>query len=591
MRSTNGLLIGANPGWFTRRLLRWSGLAELNSIADALAAESSAARYAQRALARLGVTCEVADRELAAIPARGGLVFVANHPFGGIDGLIAIALLHARRPDLKLLGHGVLATLEPLRPHVLPINPFGGAAAVRANAAAMRDALEHLQGGGALLMFPAGEVSHLRWNSLRVSDGQWSPTAARLIRRSAAPVVPLHFAGRNSVAFQIAGLLHPIMRTLLLPHELLNKRGIRVAVRIGKPVAPEAMSAKPEPIALASLLRMHTYALASGPHAMGAPAATAEPLAGPIKPDLLQAEVAALPPEQRLAANGDLSVWLARAQQVPCVLREIGRLRELTFRAVGEGTGRSADLDEFDEHYEHLFLWHAAKREIVGAYRLGRIDEIRQRAGVRGLYLATLFDFREPFFALLGPALELGRSFVRPEYQRSYAPLLLLWKGIGAFVGANPRYARLIGPASVSAEYDEISRAMLVQYLRRRRHEPLLAALVKARQPFSASHSLRSLVGEITRLPDVEEVGRLIASREPDGKGIPVLLRQYLRLGARTIGFNIDPQFGDSLDCLILLDLRRTPDEVLRRYLSDEALNSLRRYWGQSRGARKIAAA
>lgn len=571
--------------WLARSIERAMALDQLQALAAQLPADRDAAGYAAAALQWLGVQYRLPERGAEAVPAAGGVVIVANHPYGGIDGLIAFALLQARRPDLKVLAHGMLKQLAPLAPHILPVDPFGTRVAARANAASVRAAVEHVRAGGALLLFPAGEVAHLRWGRLAVSDPLWSATAARLICKLAVPVVPMHFSGRNSAGFQLAGLVHPRLRTLLLPREILNKRGMQVEVRFGAPLGAQKLHGFETPEALATALRMQTCALAGDAAAKtpAVPAQSGAALAEAVPAELLQAEIARLAPAQCLAQSGELAVWLARAAQIPQTLREIGRLRELTFRAVGEGTGRSLDLDEFDAHYEHLFVWHAGQRQIVGAYRLGRIDVIRRSHGVRGLYLATLFDFREPFFALLGPALELGRSFVRPEFQRGYAPLLLLWKGIGAFIGRHPRYARLIGPASVSADYDELSRALLVQCLRRRLHDPLLGALVKPRQPFTNTHSLRSLVGEVTRCSDVEQVGRLIAHREPDGKGIPVLLRQYLRLGARTIGFNVDAAFGNSLDCLILLDLRRTPEEVLRRYLSPDAIANLRDYWREQR--------
>ncbi|MDE2251805.1 MAG: GNAT family N-acetyltransferase, partial [Gammaproteobacteria bacterium] len=269
----------------------------------------------------------------------------------------------------------------------------------------------------------------------------------------------------------------------------------------------------------------------------------------------------------------------AAAVQIPWTLQEIGRLRERTFRAVGEGTGRPADLDLFDDYYEHLFIWQAEKREIVGAYRLGRSDTIRRRFGARGLYLTSLFDFHEPFFKLLGPALELGRSFVRTEYQRSYAPLLLLWKGISEYIGRHPGYPRLIGAASVSNSYDPLSRALLVEALRAWRSEPLLGALVSPRRPFKPRYSLRSLFGEAGLEADLDALGSLIEDREADGKGVPVLLRHYLKLGARTIGFNIDTEFGNALDCLIVLDLRRVPLATLQKYMTDASLQSFRHYW------------
>jgi hypothetical protein len=264
-------------------------------------------------------------------------------------------------------------------------------------------------------------------------------------------------------------------------------------------------------------------------------------------------------------------------------------LREITFRAVGEGTGKALDLDEFDDYYEHLFVWDPRKQDVVGAYRLGRIDDIRRQHGRGGLYIESLFELREPFVALLGPALELGRSFVRPEYQRSFAPLLALWRAIGEYVGREPRYARLIGPVSISAEYDSVSRELLVRYARSHHFDPLLASLVRPKRPFRPVPALATLGAELGAVSGIEALSDLLAEREADRKGVPVLLRHYLKLGGRVLGFNVDPQFGDCVDFLTLVDLRRSPHAALGRYMSPESLQRFM-HAHRSRPQRRVAA-
>jgi putative hemolysin len=584
------------PGWLRAIVSRLSGISGVELVAGSLDFEADPGEFARQALVRLGVRYELAAEELAQVPLTGGVLIIANHPFGGVDGLIAINALHARRPDLKLLANSMLGRLKPLQQAVLPVDMFGSD--TRSNAQSLREAMRHVAAGGALFTFPAGEVAHLRWGHARVFDPMWTRAAARLIKLTAVPVVPMHISGRNSASFQIAGLLHARLRTLLLPRELLNKSGTTVQVRIGAPVSVKRIAKLGEHAAIAAHLRATVQLLARAPRALpptpegeaqaqaqaqvrsnAEAARPAVPLAEPIEAGRIAAELAALPEDQRLTNSGSLEVYCASAAQIPWTLQEIGRLRELTFRTVGEGTGRAADLDLFDDYYDHLFIWQAEKREIVGAYRLGSIEMIRTRFGARGLYLTSLFQFREPFFKLLGPALELGRSFVRPEYQRSYAPLLLLWKGISEYIGRHPQHAKVIGAASVSNAYDPLSRALLVEALRAWRSEPLLGALVSARRPFKARYSLRSLLGEAGLSADMDALGSLIEDREPDGKGVPVLLRHYLKLGARTIGFNVDADFGDALDCLIVLDLRTVPVATLQKYMSDESLQRFRSYW------------
>ncbi|HKJ89070.1 MAG TPA: GNAT family N-acyltransferase, partial [Gammaproteobacteria bacterium] len=290
--------------------------------------------------------------------------------------------------------------------------------------------------------------------------------------------------------------------------------------------------------------------------------------------------VALLGPRQRLAAAGNLEVYRAEARQIPYLLLELGRLREMTFRGVDEGTGRPFDLDEFDNHYTHLFAWNRAKREVVGAYRLGRVDPGTEGFPGR-LYTSTLFAYGADFLRRLGPALELGRSFVRPEYQRQFAPLLLLWKGIGAFVAENPRYRTLFGPVSITREYSRLSRELLTTALAENCLLPDLARLVHPRtpvrrRPLSAPgcdpRMLRSLGA------DLDAATELIAEIDPASGGMPVLLRHYLGLGGRVVAFNLDRAFSDVIDALVVVDLRQTDPRVLARYLGRRKADEFLRY-------------
>lgn len=562
-------------------------LARLYRIHEAVRDFKDAYDVACFTLNELKVTLQLEPGEEMNIPETGPVVITSNHPFGGLDGLAAIATLGRRRRDIRLLANPELAKIHGLGNSVIPVDPFGGPRAARANVAAMRQALRWVQGGGALLIFPAGEVSHLNLRTWSVTDPPWSTTAARLVRLSEATVVPMYFQGANSLLFQVLGMLHPRLRTLMLPRELGNKLGVTVKVRLGEPLPSAKLKAFDTDEQLAAQLRLKTYLLANASTAASAsPRVSAgramEPIAPPVSPETLAAEIDALPPEMLLVRQGKLRVFCAPTARIPWTLQELGRLREITFRAVGEGTGRSADIDVFDDYYEHLFIWNTEAREIIGAYRLGRTDEIGQRFGRRGLYTWTLFDYNELFLKLLGPALELGRSFVRADHQKSFVALMLLWKGIGEFVGRNPRYCRLIGPVSISNDYRPVSRELLVDFLRTHTFNPLAPTLVRPRRPFRGRFSLRSLGGNGLTLGDIETLSTVVSGIEPDGKGAPVLLRQYLKLGGRMLGFNVDPDFGDALDCLVLVDLRKTSPRVLQKYMSDEA-------WGRfSRAHRRV---
>ena len=558
------------PEWIRRALLAAPGIARLVRLRDDARNFADPFAFVDSVLRDLQVQLDLPPFEEEKIPATGPVIITSNHPYGGLDGLMVMATVGRRRRDLRILVNPELAQLDGIGSLMIAVDPFGGPQAKRANAVGMRKALRWVEEGGALMIFPAGEVSHLQLRTLSVSDPPWSTTAARLIRMSGAPVVPMYFGGANSALFQLAGVLHPRLRTLLLPHELGNKLGARVPVRLGSTIPAAKLAAFETDAELAAHLRLKTYLLKGAPAAPLPPPATdrsLEPLAAAIDPERLSGEIEALPPEMLLISSGRLRVYCAPTSRIPWTLQELGRLRELTFRGVGEGTGRSVDIDVFDDYYEHLFIWNTETREIVGAYRLGRTDQISRRLGKRGLYTSTLFDYNDLFIKLLGPALELGRSFVRIEYQKSFAPLMLLWKGIAEYVSRQPRYCRLIGPVSISNEYRPLSRDLLVGFLRKKSFTPLAPTVVRPRTPFRGRFSLRSLGGHKT-LGDIETLSTIVAELEPDGKGAPVLLRQYLKLGGRMLGFNVDPDFGNALDCLVLIDLRKTNPRVLRKYMS-----------------------
>jgi putative hemolysin len=518
------------------------------------------------------VRFELDERQLERIPRTGPAVVVANHPYGGLEGLFLIAQLQRYRSDSLFIANELLARIPEIREVLLPVDAFGGPRAASKNAKSLRAALEHVRSGGLLVLFPAGAVSHLHLSAGRVCDPPWQPVAAGLLRRCESPVVPVYFGGGNSAIFQALGLLHPTMRTVMLTRELLNKRHRTIPVRVGRPIGPERLAKQPDNAKLASFLRLSTYALEARSRSAveEVTPAPSVPVAASTPARLLTAEIECLPEGNTLASVADMSVVFAQAEQIPWTLRELGRLREITFRAVGEGTGSDSDIDRYDRHYVHLIAWHRTRNEVVGAYRIGHVDRIVAERGKRGLYTHSLFAYGDPFLRSLGPALELGRSFVSAAYQRDFGALLLLWKGIAQYVACNPRYHVLFGPVSISREYRPASHALLIDFLRRHCFDAQLARLIKPRRAFRRTHSLAALNGDLARLADLDDVSQLLEEIEPDGKGAPVLLRQYLKLGGRLACFNVDETFSGVVDGLIVVDLLRTEPKVLQKYMGRE---------------------
>jgi putative hemolysin len=525
---------------------------------------SPGSTFSARALHALDIHIDLAEGSEPRVPADGPLIVAANHPHGMVDGLALVDIVSRSRPDVRVLTNDLLSSVPELAEFCVFVDAFGRTTG--STRAGLRASLRWLEQGHALVVFPSGAVAHEQWaTSHTPSDGPWRDTVARLAFRSRALVVPAHIAGRNSDWFYRAGRVHAGVRTLLLARELLAKRGRRIAVRLGQPLALARHEAGARLAAnVTALLRAHVERLGHPPEAASAPTVV------PAPHHTLAAEVEKLGPAARLIQSGRFEVYCAEAHDIPELLREIGRLREVTFRAVGEGTGRAVDLDRFDRHYLHLFVWDREAQAVAGAYRLGAVDRVIASAGIDGLYTSTLYRYDHRLLTRLGPAIELGRSFVRAEYQRSSNALLLLWKGIARFVLRSGKYRVLFGPVSISARYSDRSRQLLQTFLEQNARHRELADLVAASAPPPQPRT------EIEAASDVHALDALIAGEEADRKGIPVLLRQYLRLNAKLLAFNVDHEFNDALDALMVVDLTQVDRTILARYFGADGANRFR---------------
>lgn len=570
------------PRALSRTLEGLLGFHGVNEIYQALPPETGPEDFFDRVLEVMNVRYTVLTHRPNPIPATGPVLILANHPFGGLDGLLLGSLVSRVRADSKFLVNRLLLNLPEMAPRIIPVDVFGGANATRGNLQGMRESLKYLREGGCLATFPAGEVAH--WGTgLQVRESPWSPHLASLAKKTQATIIPVYFPGTNSLPFQALGLLHERLRTLLLPRELVVKRDASLLAVVGEPIPAVRLNRFRTPEEATAFLRFQTFLLRGRIgkptrgflQALGARTPSPEKaqvweraVEPPEPPERLEQEVRQLNAESLLVDQGRFQVFCARRSEIPTLVREIGRLRETTFREVNEGTGKATDLDGFDDYYWHLFLWDSRDSRVAGAYRLGLSKEILPVYGQKGFYTHTLFRMKAEFLKKLGPCMELGRSFIVSDYQKKHASLVMLWKGIGTFVLRHPEVRNLFGPVSIDKEYQALSRDIMVQFLKSQKGARELASWVRPRNPLSKgplNHEEKDVLNRI--VDDIDEVSALISAVEESGKGVPVLLKHYVKLNAHLLAFNVDPEFNDSVDSLMVVDLTRVEPRLLSHYL------------------------
>ena len=548
-----------------------TGLSKLDSFYQQRPENLSSFEFMRYTLKALNVDYSVVSGSLDNIPQTGPVVVVANHPLGAIEGVVLAALLSTYRQDVKVLANQMLKRITEISDLFIGVDVFGGQQAKKTNALAIRDANQHLTDGGLLVLFPAGEVSTYPKGSSQLADAKWSNSAAKFIKRAKATTVPIFIDGKNSALFYQAGRIHPMLRTAMLGKELINKKESTIALSMGEAIPYSEVAEFTNDEDLVNYLRINTYLMGPKVESLTSqedPAQQQEIIAA-LVPSRLQNEIDALPASALLLQQGSFMVYCAPSRSIPDLMQEIGRIREENFRAVGEGTGLSCDLDKYDEYYHQLFVWHAEEQEIVGAYRLGLVDELIKARGLDSLYSRSLFKYDEAFIESLDHSIELGRSVVSAKYQKNLNSLLMLWKGIASFVSRNPTYTHLFGPVSISNEYSHSARALMAEALSIHFYDQQKAALVAASTPLKHSEKPFWQPNLLSALASVTLLSKVLTKME-SGKGLPILLRQYLKMNGKLVCFNVDPDFNDTLDGLIVVNLKDVPVKTLAKYMGRE---------------------
>ena len=556
--------------WLSGRIIKWLEIDKANAV-QARLSDCDGPDFSERTLAELGVTFDIPEEQLAYIPSEGGFITLSNHHFGGVDGLILSAVVSRRRPDYKILTTFLLSLIPSLRDTFFAVDNFssGGVRSIQG----IRKALEHIRNGGALGLFPAGEVATWQKKGKRttlgkgriVEDCPWADNIIKLVRKSGLPVIPIYFHGENSRSFHILGRIHPRLRTIRLVHELFNKQGTHVPVRIGRPI-PASVVANMDPKILGGYLRGRVYALeaACQEKAEKVEHTWPVPVAAPEDPEKVRAEIDRIS-DRMLFEAGGFRVYLTRPDDIPSTMRELARLREETFRAIGEGTGNPLDTDVYDSYYHHLLLWNVEGRELAGAYRVGYGTEIVAReGGVNDFYTASLFRFQEKAPELFRRCMELGRTFVIPKYQREIQPLRLLLAGIAVATTRYEETEYFFGPVSISNDYPDFYKSLIVRFLETHFSFPDRERVVLPTHPMPLDFLRVDPDALLAPVDTMDGFDRLLASISDGKYRLPVLVKIYFNSSAKLLCANVDPDFNNCLDGFIVLKIKEFPRSTFK---------------------------
>ncbi|MFC4689385.1 GNAT family N-acyltransferase [Dokdonia genika] len=533
---------------------------------------------------------EIPEEDLKRLPKSGAYITISNHPLGGIDGILLLKLMLEQRPDFKIIANFLLHRIEPLKPYVMPVNPFENKKDVKSSIAGFKSAISHLRDGHPLGVFPAGEVSTYKDDKL-IIDKPWEEAAMKLIKKAEVPVVPIYFHAKNSRLFYQLSRLSDTLRTAKLPSELLTQKHRVIKVRIGNPIKVAAQKEHESLADFTEFLRKKTYMLANSfeknsllkdiPQKLKV---TKEPkkIVTEISSDLIEDEILRLrEKDRRLLQSKNYEVYLAPAQEIPNILREIGRLREITFRAIGEGTNEAIDLDKFDRYYYHMFLWDNKENTLAGAYRMGLGSKIYKEYGIDGFYLQDLFRFEPELHKMMSESIEMGRAFITKEYQQKPMPLFLLWKGIVHTTLRFPEHKYLIGGVSISNQFSNFSKSLMIEFMKSHYYDPYVAQYIRPKKEWKVKlkDADKEFVFDESKA-DLNKFDKLIEEVEPGSLRLPVLIKKYIKQNAKVIAFNVDPLFNNAIDGLMYIRISDLPENTVKPVM-EEFQAELEKKYGQ----------
>ena len=568
-------------------IMRLTKIDEVNKLYDILK-DKVGKDFFDSFVRERGLKYIVFEEDLARIPKTGPFILVSNHPLGAIDGILMTKILTEIRPDFKIMGNFLLEKIEPMKPYVISVNPFENRKELKSSSSGMRGSLKHLEEGGCIGIFPAGEVSNRNNEFSEIMDKKWEKPALKLIKMAKVPVVPMYFHAKNSRLFYQMAKLHPDLQTLLLPSEMMHKREKPIRVRLGKPVSIKVLEDHDSIEEMGEFLQkkiqlLKTYyekrkSLADRLNIpnlrLNFPLLKEENVVQNIIDETptkdIVAEIDALSKNDKmLFRNGNYEVFFAGYNDIPSIMREIGRQRELTFRKIGEGSNLPFDLDEYDEHYHHLFLWDSQAKKLAGAYRMALGAEVMKKHGIDGFYTSSLFEFDPELRPFFRKVIEMGRAYISSEYQQKPLPLFLLWRGIVHVCLRNPEHKFLMGGVSISDKFSEFSKSLMIEFMRSHYYDSAVAQYIHPKHDFKVKLKERDknlFFDEVES--DLNKLDKIIDDLEPEMR-MPVLIKKYIKQNAKVISFNVDPSFNDAIDGLMYIRISELPESTIKPVLEE----------------------
>lgn len=567
-------VLGTFSGWLLMKILK---ISTLNKIYDRNK-HLKDVEFLNAILDEFQIKFEIPEEDLKRLPKDGAYITISNHPLGGIDGILLLKLMLEREPNFKIIANFLLHRIDPMKPYIMPVNPFETHKDAKSSVIGIKETLRHLSDGKPLGMFPAGEVSTYKDGKL-VVDKPWEEGAIKIIKKAKVPVVPIYFHAKNSKLFYFLSKLDDTLRTAKLPSELLTQKDRVIKVRIGKPISVTEQNEYEKIEEYSEFLRRKTYMLANpfeketkliDTSNLKIPRSPKQ-IAMPANHDQIVKEVDALRnTDCRLLQSKNYEVFFTEAKNIPNVLHELGRLREITFREVGEGTNQSIDLDQFDKYYHHMFLWDDETKQIAGAYRMGLGAEIFPKYGIDGFYLQELFRFEPELYDMMSKSIEMGRAFITKEYQQKPMPLFLLWKGIVHTTLRYPEHKFLIGGVSISNQFSDFSKSLMIEFMKSHYYDPYIAQYVHPKKEFKVKlkDADKDFIFDEAEA-DLIKFDKIIDELEPGSLRLPVLIKKYIKQNARVVAFNVDPLFNNAVDGLMYIRIADIPESTMKPVMEE----------------------